>query len=184
MTCSLSQTAKWTASACIDIPDRGSPGIPLRAIWFRHSAPGNPVRAFRDFRQGDKILNLYFWLIIFISIIILIFGAVRGYRNGFVAELEGLVALILALVSLIIISGLVRGSAGNGISTKALAIALLIVIGALYSLCRIIFGSLKLFAGLPVIKFVDEVLGLIAGAAKAFMLLYVVDYIVKIWLNL
>ena len=73
----------------------------------------------------------------------------------------------------------------NGIlSTKALAIALLIVIGALYSLCRIIFGSLKLFAGLPVIKFVDEVLGLIAGAAKAFMLLYVVDYIVKIWLNL
>ena len=129
-------------------------------------------------------MNLYFWLIIFISIIILIFSAVRGYRNGFVAELEGLVALILALVSLIIISGLVRGSAGSGISTKALAIALLIVIGALYSLCRIIFGSLKLFAGLPVIKFVDDALGLIAGAAKAFMLLYVVDYIVKIWLNL
>ena len=41
-----------------------------------------------------------------------------------------------------------------------------------------------MFAGLPVIKFVDEALGLIAGAAKAFMLLYVVDYIVKIWLNL
>ena len=99
-------------------------------------------------------------------------------------ELEGLVALILALVSLVIISGLVKGSIGETISTKALAIALLIVIGALYSLCRIIFGSLKLFAGLPVIKFADEVLGFAAGGAKALMLLYVVDYIVKIWLNL
>ena len=62
-------------------------------------------------------MNLYFSLIIFISIIILIFGAVRGYRNGFVAELEGLVALILALVSLIIISGLVKMAISLGIET-------------------------------------------------------------------
>ena len=129
-------------------------------------------------------MNLYFWLIICISIAILIIGAVRGYHRGLMQELEGLVALILALVSLVIISGLVKGSIGETISTKALAIALLIVIGALYSLCRIIFGSLKLFAGLPVIKFADEVLGFAAGGAKALMLLYVVDYIVKIWLNL
>ena len=61
---------------------------------------------------------------------------------------------------------------------------LLIVIGALYSLCRIIFGSLKLFAGLPVISFADGVLGLLAGGAKAFMLLYIVDHVAKIWLNL
>ena len=129
-------------------------------------------------------LNLYFWLIIIISVLILVYGAGRGYRNGFVKELEGLIALVCALATLILISGLARGSVGERISTKALAIALLIVIGVFYSLCRIIFGSLKLFAGLPVIHFVDEVLGLFAGAAKAFMLLYVVDYIVKIWLNL
>lgn len=129
-------------------------------------------------------LNLYFWLIVIISVLILVYGTVRGYHNGFVKELEGLVALICALVSLILISGLARGSLGDRISTRALAIALLILIGAFYSLCRIIFGSLKLFANLPVIHFLDEVLGLFAGAAKAFMLLYVVDYIVKIWLNL
>lgn len=136
------------------------------------------------FRRGDVTLNLYFWLIVIISVLILVYGAGRGYHNGFVKELEGLIALICALVSLILISGLARGSIGDRISTKALAIALLIVIGAFYSLCRIIFGSLKLFAGLPVIHFADEVLGLFAGVAKAFMLLYVVDYIVKIWLNL
>ena len=129
-------------------------------------------------------MNLYFWLIVIISVFILVYGAVRGYRKGFVKELEGLVALICALVSLILISGLARGTVGDRISTRALAIALLIVIGVFYSLCRIIFGSLKLFAGLPVIHFLDEVLGLFAGAAKAFMILYVVDYIVKIWLNL
>lgn len=129
-------------------------------------------------------LNLYFWLIAVLSVLILVYGAVRGYHNGFVKEVEGLAALILALASLLLISGLARGAIGDRISTKALAIALLIVIGLLYSLCRIIFGSLELFAGLPVIRFLDEVLGLAAGAAKAFMLLYVVDYIVKIWLNL
>lgn len=129
-------------------------------------------------------MNLYFWLILLVFLLILVYGALRGFHNGFVNELEGLVALILAMVSLVLVSGLVRGSMGDQVSDKALAIALLIVIGVLYSLCRIIFGSLKLFAGLPVIRFVDEVLGLLAGTAKAFMLLYVVDYIVKIWLNL
>ena len=129
-------------------------------------------------------MNLYFWLIVIISVFVLVYGAVRGYHKGFVKELEGLVALSCALVSLILISGLARGTVGDHISTRALAIALLIVIGVFYSLCRIIFGSLKLFAGLPVIHFLDEVLGLFAGAAKAFMILYVVDYIVKIWLNL
>ena len=129
-------------------------------------------------------LNLYFWLIAALSVLILVYGAVRGCHNGFVKEVEGLVALILALLSLVLISGLTKGAVGERISTRALAIALLIVIGLLYSLCRIIFGSLKLFAGLPVIHFLDEVLGLAAGAVKSFMLLYVVDYIVKIWLNL
>jgi uncharacterized membrane protein required for colicin V production len=136
------------------------------------------------FRRGDVSLNLYFWLIAVLSVLILVYGAVRGYHNGFVKEAEGLVALVLALASLLLISGLARGVVGDRVSTRALAIALLIVIGLLYSLCRVIFGSLELFAGLPVIRFLDEVLGLAAGAAKAFMLLYVVDYIVKIWLNL
>ena len=115
---------------------------------------------------------------------IMICGFVRGYHRGFVKELEGLVAAIFAVISLVLISGLVRGTIGENVSAKALAIAMLIVIGALYSLCRIIFGSLKLFAGLPVISFADGVLGLLAGGAKAFMLLYIVDHVAKIWLNL
>lgn len=131
-----------------------------------------------------KNVNLYFWLIIVVSIMIMISGFVRGYHRGFVKELEGLVAAIFAVISLVLISGLVRGTIGENVSAKALAIAMLIVIGALYSLCRIIFGSLKLFAGLPVISFADGVLGLLAGGAKAFMLLYIVDQVAKIWLNL
>ena len=83
-----------------------------------------------------------------------------------------------------LIGGLATGSLGGEVSTKAMAIALLFVLGVLYFLCRIIFSSLKLFTGLPVIKFVDQFLGVGAGGLKAFMLLYVVDYILKIWLNL
>lgn len=131
-----------------------------------------------------KLLNLYFWLILFASIIILAKGAVSGYQNGFVKELEGLVSGICAIVVLMLISRLVTGTIGEDVSSRAIAIALVIVLGILYSLFRIIFGSLRLFAGLPVISFIDKVLGAGAGAAKAFMLLYVVDHLLRIWLAL
>lgn len=129
-------------------------------------------------------MNLYFWLILFASVVFLVYGCFRGYRNGFVKEVEGLAAWICTAAALALISSLTRGSMGERVSTRALAIALLIVLGALYSLCRIIFASLRLFAGLPVIRFVDRVLGIIAGTVKAFLLLYLVEMIAKIWLNL
>lgn len=129
-------------------------------------------------------MNIYFWLILFASLVILAFGFFKGYSNGFVKELEGLVAGICSVAALCLISGLATGSMGSRVSTMALAIALLIVLAILYALCRIIFSSLKLFTGLPVIKFLDAVLGAAAGAVKSFLLLYIVDHIAKIWLNL
>ena len=129
-------------------------------------------------------MNLYFWIILLISVVALTFGAFRGYHRGFVRELESLVALICTVSAFVLISGLARGSLGTHVSTKALATALLIMLGALYSICRIIFASLRLFSGLPVIRFADSVLGVAAGVAKAFLLLYVVECILKIWLNL
>jgi uncharacterized membrane protein required for colicin V production len=134
--------------------------------------------------DGRIALNLYFWLILFAYILILARGMIRGFERGFVKEIEGLVAGICSLIVLSLIGGLATGSLGGEVSTKAMAIALLFVLGVLYFLCRIIFSSLKLFTGLPVIKFVDQFLGVGAGGLKAFMLLYVVDYILKIWLNL
>ena len=129
-------------------------------------------------------MNLYFWLILFASVLFLANGCYQGYRKGFVKELEGLAAWICSAAALILISSLARGNMGERVSTRALAIALLIVLGAVYGLCRIVFSSLRLFAGLPVIRFLDSVLGIGAGAAKAFLLLYIVEHIMKIWLNL
>lgn len=129
-------------------------------------------------------MNLYFWLILFASILILAGGCIRGYRRGFVKETESLVSWICAAAMLVLISGLTRGSLTENISTRALAIALLIVLGVVYSLCRIVFASLHIFAGLPVIRVLDGILGVFAGLTKAFLLLYVVEHIAKIWLNL
>ncbi len=129
-------------------------------------------------------MNLYFWLIIAASVIILAAGAFIGGHRGLVKELEGLVAAICATAALVLIGSLARGSMAEHISTKALAIALLIILGLLYAVCRIVFMSLRLFAGLPVIRYLDSILGIAAGALKAYLILYVVFYLLKIWLNL
>ena len=129
-------------------------------------------------------MNLYFWLILFAYVLVLARGTIRGFEKGFVKEIEGLAAGVCSITALILIGGLATGSIGDKVSTKALAIAMLIVISIFYFLCRIVFSSLKLFAGLPVIKVADQVLGAAAGIAKAFLLLDIVDYILKIWLNL
>lgn len=129
-------------------------------------------------------MNLYFWLIIAISVIILAAGAFIGGHRGLVKELEGLVAAVCATVALVLVGSLARGNMTENISTKALAIALLIILGLLYSVCRIVFASLRLFAGLPVIRYLDGILGMAAGVLKAYLILYVVFYLLKIWLNL
>ena len=129
-------------------------------------------------------MNLYFWVILLAAIVIEVRGAVAGARNGFVKEAEGLVAGIFVTVALVLISSIVRGGMTERVSSKALAAALLIVLLILYSLCRLVFSSLRLFAGLPVIRYVDSILGIAAGAAKAFLLLYIVFCLLKIWLNL
>lgn len=134
-------------------------------------------------RIGRRTVNIYFWLILFAYIIILAYGGIRGFDRGFVRELQGLIAGICSAAALILISGLVRGSMGERVSTKAMAIALLIVLAIIYSLCRMILSAMKLFAGLPVIKFVDKILGVAAGITKSFLLLYIVDHLLKIWLN-
>ena len=129
-------------------------------------------------------MNMYFWLLIIGAVVILAAGAARGWNKGFVKEAEGLVAAICAAAALALIGSLARGGMTEHVGSKALAIALLIVLGALYSLCRIVFLSLRLFAGLPVIRYLDSVLGIAAGVAKSYLLLYIVFYLLKIWLNL
>ena len=129
-------------------------------------------------------MNIYFWLILIISGLLMVRGVKKGFKNGFVKEAEGLAAGICALAVMVLISGLAVGAMGDKVSSKALAIALLIILGAIYALLKIIFSSLKLFAGLPVISLADHILGVAAGAAKTFILLYVVDYLARIWLNL
>ena len=90
----------------------------------------------------------------------------------------------IVIVSYTAAGGFLAASTTDFVQSIIMTFALLFVLGVLYFLCRIIFSSLKLFTGLPVIKFVDQFLGVGAGGLKAFMLLYVVDYILKIWLNL
>ena len=94
-------------------------------------------------------MNLYFWLILFAYVLVLARGTIRGFEKGFVKEIEGLAAGVCSITALILIGGLATGSIGDKVSTKALAIAMLIVISIFYFLCRIVFSSLKLFAGLP-----------------------------------
>lgn len=129
-------------------------------------------------------MNIYFWLYLFIAVLVVAAGTFAGGRNGFVKEAEGLVVTVLSVIALALVSSLARGGLQGRAGSKALAIALLIVLGAVYALLRALFSSLRLFAGFPVIHIVDSFLGLIAGAAKAFLLLYIVDLFLRIWLEL
>ena len=129
-------------------------------------------------------MNLYFWLILFAYIIILACGTIRGFDKGFVKELQGLIAGICSVAALILISSLVRDSTGDRFSARAMTIALLIVLVIVYSFCRMILSALKLFAGLPVISFADKILGAAAGFVKSFLLLYILDHLLKIWLSI
>lgn len=120
------------------------------------------------------------WLLI-ILVLILAYTVSCGYKKGMVKELASMITLIVVCLVLALVAGAVRSYLdGNFVGMIAS-----VVLGALLGLANYVIGfalfPAKLIAKLPLIRFVDKLLGVAFGVLEVILLLWMVYSLVMMF---
>ncbi len=114
--------------------------------------------------------NLNIMLIV-LAIAVLI-KMVDGYRKGIVKEVISLVSLVvLSVVAALIAYGVNSYHDGKVFNVAVIAVLLILLLVA-HHLLGLVFFSAKLATKLPVVHFLDKLLGIVFGAFEVILVLW------------
>lgn len=112
-------------------------------------------------------------LVLIIVILLLLGGAIKGYQNGIVKEMSTLIGLIGALTAgLAIITALKNYQTQNTANT-VIAVMCLIVIVLAYKIIDFVLASLKMLSKIPVISWINKLLGGAAGIGEGILIVWI-----------
>ncbi len=109
-----------------------------------------------------------------------LFFAIKGFRNGFIAELAGPVAIAIAVFAAFRYPGSFDDAIGNVIRLgrgPAHAAGTLIFAVIVYAIVVMLAWILGRIASLPGVNVINGVAGAVVGAGKAVLALWVVLYV-------
>ena len=111
-----------------------------------------------------------------ITLIVVILLAVYlmsiGYRKGLTKEISGLVALAVAFFVLALVYMLYSSFQAGEVTNVVYSVIFLILSGAVYGVVKFFLNSAKMLSHLPVVHFLDKVLGIVAGAIKTILIVW------------
>jgi hypothetical protein len=104
---------------------------------------------------------------------------IQGYKRGMVKEIVSAISLIF-LCCLVVLLGLGLQSYVKKEVAAILVVAILLgVLAIAHHLISLVLLPAKLLAKLPVIKWLDKLLGMVVGAVEVLLVLWVVDALVR-----
>ena len=106
-------------------------------------------------------------------VILMVWMMIRGFKKGMAKELSGLVALFAAFVVLALGIMLVASFSEGEMTNTLYSVILLVVFGLSYGIVKFILRSAKAVSSLPIIHFVDSVLGIGVGFCKAVLFIWI-----------
>lgn len=107
-------------------------------------------------------------------VLAVLFKVVDGYKKGVVKEVISLVSMIiLCVVAALLAYGVNSYHDGRVFNVIVVGILLLLVL-TVHHLLGLVFFSAKLFAKLPIIHFLDKVLGIVFGVFEIILVLWTI----------
>lgn len=117
-------------------------------------------------------MNLNYLVII--VVILAICKVIDGYKKGMVKEIVSLVSMaVLCAAAALIAGGVSSYNKGRIFNVIAAAILLLLIL-TVHQLLKVVFFSAKLLSKLPVIHFVNKLLGMVFGVFEVILFLWTV----------
>lgn len=123
---------------------------------------------------------MYYAALIIIALIF-IWRMTVGFRKGMVQEIISLIAMAVAGVCVLLIFGAIGSYLNREIGKVVQMVIILLVVCAVYRLIHVLFTSLELISKLPVIKWLDKLLGIVIGAGEAALIVGFIIYFLKSW---
>lgn len=110
--------------------------------------------------------------------LLLLGGAVKGFKNGIVKEVSSFIALTGALAAVILFALAVENYRTKDTREMIIAVISFIVVILAYKVIDFIMTSLKLLSRLPVISWFDHLAGAAAGAGEGVLITWIAFLII------
>ena len=112
-------------------------------------------------------------LTLIIVLIVMLYMVAAGYQKGLTKQISGIVALTAAFVMLALVIMLVSSFQNREVTNAVYSVILLAVFGMVYGIVKFLLRSIKLMSNLPILHFLDQVLGIAAGLVKWILVVWI-----------
>lgn len=107
-----------------------------------------------------------------ITVLLLITGAVKGFRKGLVEGVIRITSYAIGIVVLIILAKGIGSFIQGSVLNVLMALILLVVIRLLHRIIKLLLDSCRLVSRLPVVKWLDRLGGTLLGIAQMVCLIW------------
>ena len=118
-------------------------------------------------------------LFLIIMALLIIWRMGRGFKKGIVKELSDTVSLFIALIAGQLLYSGYQEFMLKHVSQIVCKLATLAIVVVIYKVLSIIFSALKIFASLPILKYLDKLLGLVIGFVEGVMIIIFILFWLK-----
>lgn len=115
-----------------------------------------------------------------VVVALLIIRIIVSVKRGFVKEICSCIATVIASIAVLLIAFAVRKYFAEDRIVFVITLVLLFLLGIIYKIIDTFLVTLKLIAKLPLIKYVDKLLGIIVGVAEVVIIVWAVYCLVMI----
>lgn len=103
-----------------------------------------------------------------------LFKVVDGYKKGMIKEVVSLVTLILMGIMVVLISKGLHSYMEKEVVGVIIAVVLMALLGVVHHLFNVVFFSAKMISKLPVISWINKVLGAVFGVLEVILTLQII----------
>jgi len=128
-------------------------------------------------------MNIYSIILGILALLIILSRVKRGYKKGFVNELSVCIAIVIAVIVGRILLDSYEALASQKISHAVYRLLMLGVVFGIYKLISLVLSAAKLFSKLPVINWLDKILGAVIGVVEGYFLIRFIIIIIKGWIT-
>lgn len=114
------------------------------------------------------------------ALVVLIRLSVRGYKEGFVAELCNFISAIIASIAILLLAIAIKGVFDQEKLRFVVAIILIILLAIIHKLVDLIFDSLKLVSKIPGVNFINRMCGVLMAVCETIVIVWAVYCVVII----
>lgn len=106
-------------------------------------------------------------------ILIIVTMGLRGFKKGLVKEVSEILSLGITLFTVLLLLMLYLTFRSKEIKNLLITVIILIIISTCYVLSKLLLKSFKILCKLPLVKYINKLLGIVGGAFEGVLLVWI-----------